>query len=888
MSLSRSSDHGPPNIFAELAAETEEDPWFAFHSTFPDHEPSNIFTELASEPEGDASLASQPKPPDQAPPNIFTELASETEGDAWLASHSRSSDQGPSNIFAELASEADGDAWLAVSIAGTPPRPSVAPPPSKRARKGLHEAKHPAKTIGGGVTQSEVELRSRYFHQQHESQQLKATPPQLKATPPQLKAAPPQMKAAPPRLKATPPRLKATPPQLKAAPPQLKETSPQRKAKPQTTDAGKPVTGRPRRPLITLGPAMSTQEVMAGLERRRRKLAEIDAALKRWTPSLHVDESSQLSKQGLDAAGRANIEDMVCERVKNQPSLPEGTQHVSDAYQEAAVGAAQRGESFFLTGSAGTGKSYVLQRIIQQLRRRGRKVAVTASTGCAAVAIHGCTIHSFASVGLGLDPIEELRAKARCNPTVQRKLRNPDVLVIDEISMIDSFLFDKIEAVCTAARSSRQDRGKKRGKEMHEGGRRDEKDEDAGAERLFGGLQVIVCGDFLQLPPVAPSEARLQRSKEKYFAFESKVWKKAIKTTFVLRTVHRQDERAFVGMLNEMRYGVVSMATERVLKACYINRHDDNTELDEKGNEMVFTKLYSFRAQVHAENWQRLNRIQSRGVKFQATDWYAPREERGILTYGAVKNMVNSVVAGEVVSLKVGARVICLKNVDASMGIVNGSGGTVIGFKVTTADFVKQRENFVKMGMSQRAKRPDLCELASVDGLRSSETVMLDDAEVQTAVGREGVDEDGFILQSALKACVIPVVQYDIGVTRSMAVEMWDVYGLHGQPIASRSQIPLTLGWALSIHKAQGMTLGCVETDVKNAFDYGQVYVALSRATCVRGLRLGSFDRSKVKSHHKVVRFYEGVDEVATRACGAREEEREEEGEEEGEVQYVQ
>lgn len=626
-------------------------------------------------------------------------------------------------------------------------------------------------------------------------------------------------------------------------------------APPQGNHGSQPSPKRLRRPIVSAGISMTLQQVNAALARRREKIEEIDSALEMWKPSIHfsnafgsvkVDENvlqcSIVQPNGnAVSTGDVALGDALAEGA-GQPDINEA--HVTDPYQEAAIEAAKRGESFFLTGSAGTGKSYVLRRVIEQLGGQGKSVAVTASTGCAAVALKGCTIHSFASVGIGNDPIDVLRKRAGTE-RVKGKLCIPDVLVIDEISMIDKFLFDQIEFMCSTARqdcpsSKRQKTGVPRQNHMP-----------------FGGLQVIVCGDFFQLPPVGASDPKLKYSKEKFFAFESQAWKAAINKTFVLRTVHRQADRAFVGLLNEIRYGLISEATGRVLSACSVVPWENNTELDDKGNDVLFTKLYSHRAKVLQENRMRLGTIRSEGVVYAAKDSCAPPQELGGLSIGAAMSLLDSVNVPKEVRLKVGARVICLKNVDTVRGIVNGSAGTVVGFCFSCDRFSQMREEWLRMTPEERILLKDKF---GIDGLKREEVLPLSNAKMQSVIRNLVRDAGGFIEQDAPKADVVPVVRYDCGVTRPMAFEVWDVYGMRGKVAASRRQIPLALGWALSIHKSQGMTLTNVETDVEHAFDCGQVYVALSRATSAHGLRILGFDPAKVTSHRKVLNFYRDIE----------------------------
>ncbi|KAK7012812.1 PIF1-like helicase-domain-containing protein [Favolaschia claudopus] len=175
---------------------------------------------------------------------------------------------------------------------------------------------------------------------------------------------------------------------------------------------------------------------------------------------------------------------------------------------------AEEGHSLFYTGSAGTGKSVLLREIIKALRKKHSKnddaVAITASTGIAACNIGGVTIHSFAGIGLGIESAEDLAQKIRKNKKSSSRWLRTKVLIIDEVSMLDGDLFDKLSRIGSILRKKIQP---------------------------FGGIQLIVTGDFFQLPPVTKGGA------ETKFAFEATLWKQAISRTFNLTKVFRQHDQ---------------------------------------------------------------------------------------------------------------------------------------------------------------------------------------------------------------------------------------------------------------------------------------------------------------------------------------------------------
>lgn len=170
-------------------------------------------------------------------------------------------------------------------------------------------------------------------------------------------------------------------------------------------------------------------------------------------------------------------------------------------------------KSVFFTGSAGTGKSVLMREIITDLRKKYRRepdrVAVTASTGLAACNIGGVTLHSFSGIGLGKEAAEELVKKIKRNPKAKNRWLRTKVLIIDEISMVDGTLFDKLEKIARAIRNN---------------------------GRPFGGMQLVVTGDFFQLPPV-PDFGR-----EATFAFDAATWSTSLQHTIGLTQVFRQKD----------------------------------------------------------------------------------------------------------------------------------------------------------------------------------------------------------------------------------------------------------------------------------------------------------------------------------------------------------
>jgi ATP-dependent DNA helicase PIF1 len=175
-----------------------------------------------------------------------------------------------------------------------------------------------------------------------------------------------------------------------------------------------------------------------------------------------------------------------------------------------------KNKSVFFTGSAGTGKSVLMRSIIAELRKKHSsnpdRIAVTASTGLAACNIGGVTLHSFGGIGLGKEDVPTLVKKIKRNQKAKNRWLKTKVLIIDEISMVDGDLFDKLEGIARSIRNN---------------------------GRPFGGIQLVITGDFFQLPPVPDFDNKARGAK---FAFDAGTWNTAIHHTIGLTEVFRQKD----------------------------------------------------------------------------------------------------------------------------------------------------------------------------------------------------------------------------------------------------------------------------------------------------------------------------------------------------------
>ncbi|XP_039721238.1 ATP-dependent DNA helicase PIF1 isoform X2 [Pteropus medius] len=307
-------------------------------------------------------------------------------------------------------------------------------------------------------------------------------------------------------------------------------------------------------------------------------------------------------------------------------NLPSTKPQLSEE-QAAVLRVILKGQSIFFTGSAGTGKSYLLKRILGSLPPTG--TVATASTGVAACHIGGTTLHAFAGIGSGQAPLAQCVALAQ-RPSVRQGWLSCQRLVIDEISMVEAALFDKLEAVARAVRQQ---------------------------NKPFGGIQLIICGDFLQLPPVTKG------SQPPQFCFQAKSWRKCVPVTLELTKVWRQADQTFVSLLQAVRLGRCSDEVTRQLQA---------TATHEVGRDgIVATRLCTHQDDVALTNERRLQELPGEVHSFEAMD-SDPEQARILDVQCPVSRLLQ---------LKLGAQVMLVKNLAVTRGLVNGARGVVVGFE---------------------------------------------------------------------------------------------------------------------------------------------------------------------------------------------------------------
>ncbi len=304
--------------------------------------------------------------------------------------------------------------------------------------------------------------------------------------------------------------------------------------------------------------------------------------------------------------------------------------------QAQALAIMKTGVNVYLTGSAGSGKTHTLREYIKWLEEHDIPVAITASTGIAATHMNGQTIHGWAGIGIREYLSEPDMDMLEDKQYLWKRFEKARVLIIDEVSMLHAHRLDMVEAVCR--RFKRND-------------------------LPFGGLQVILSGDFFQLPPVTRAstwESDSQVAPPSDMIIHSKAWRAMKPAICYLTEQHRQEDDAFLEILNAMRMNRIEDTHRALVKG----------RLNASVNTALPTKLYTHNVDVDAINYAELEKLAGDTKEFHMA---------GSGSDPLVAALKKSCLAHEILRLKTGAEVMFVKN-NYEAGYVNGTQGKIIGF----------------------------------------------------------------------------------------------------------------------------------------------------------------------------------------------------------------
>ena len=443
--------------------------------------------------------------------------------------------------------------------------------------------------------------------------------------------------------------------------------------------------------------------------------------------------------------------------------------------QSSALDILKTGQNVFLTGSAGSGKTYTLNQYIDYLRARRVPVAVTASTGIAATHMNGTTIHSWSGIGIKDELTDRDLTNLSRKQFLADRLKDTAVLIIDEISMLHAKQINLVSQVLKYVRKS---------------------------DKAFGGIQVVVAGDFFQLPPIG-SKGESNREK---FAFMSEAWLDAKFHICYLSEQHRQVSEAANGeldlddILNQIRRQEVTFEAIAALEATF----DQNVDIKR-------TRLYTHNLNVNKINDKELADLSGEMMRFEAIS---------VGDSKLVETLKKTVRTQDDLVLKVGSKVMFIKN-NTELGVSNGTMGELIGFAAVKVDDSKDSSD-------------DLIEDDDIGSNKDSD-VGNDKQAAKSAKEKAKKDKAKIKKPTTQK---MPVVRLNTGREVIAEPEEWIIEDETGDVLASYEQVPLCLAWAITIHKSQGMTLEAAEIDLSRTFELGQGYVALSRLKSLAGLQL--------------------------------------------------
>lgn len=487
--------------------------------------------------------------------------------------------------------------------------------------------------------------------------------------------------------------------------------------------------------------------------------------------------------------------------------------------QAGIVKLAIAGHNVFYTGPAGCGKSFVLQRIRSELVRRGKKVTVVVPTGIAAHGIGGTTIHSFLRLtpdDLKKKKVQHLLSMYSPGSSRAADLTEPDALIIDEISMVSNQTLSRMSDILKQARADR---------------------------RPFGGLQVIATGDFYQLPPIKPFEycceiackahpdnwnpteyrcmgCRAMYLDEDKWAFRGSAWHDAAFRLCRLETIHRQKDQEFLQVLNKVRAGTPLTSKDQTLLMRHPCDVKDAIKLMSTNKDVKQANTEGMRSLPGPEhdytcydNFKETKGHEGRYEEYKKSEDF---HEDGISV--KIRSKLKDHRYAAIIKFKKGARVILLSNLDRARGLCNGSQGTIVDFEPYDEKKLPSKENGKLGPIHGGHKAGHINEFCKAQAKRQGcwpwfPIVLFENGTKETIYPECTVQEIGH------------------GVRQKGSGEI-------RYSLLCRTQLPLAAAWAITIHKAQGMTLSKAIVYLKSIQKGQMLYVALSRVQELKGLKI--------------------------------------------------
>jgi len=329
--------------------------------------------------------------------------------------------------------------------------------------------------------------------------------------------------------------------------------------------------------------------------------------------------------------------------------------------QASALEAIKAGRNIFLTGAGGTGKSHTIRSIVAWGRSVDKRIDVTAMTGCAALllGLKAKTLHSWAGIGLGRESPASLAESIKRSRKTLRRWMDCQILIIDEISMMMPELLEKLDFIARRVRRKEAER--------------------------FGGIQLVLAGDFCQLPPVTKDS---EEKEKPLFAFQSAIWTTLLDETHHLTKIERQPDPAFQAILTEARMGHLSPASIAILNG--------RKGLPWKTDEIRPTLIFSRNSDVSTINAVNMEALEGEETVFKAatvTGAAGSSTATGGSTDSDIETQLTRLDLDApyepILTLKVGAQVMLLTNLDQERGLVNGSRGVVLHFSATGLPVVR-------------------------------------------------------------------------------------------------------------------------------------------------------------------------------------------------------